>query len=215
MLLQAGIECTNCETPLGIPLVDDTVINTPFIGWPGYSNIQTPTPQSHACVACIHLPSTCADHVLPFSTQDRVWTLYTSGGRHWLDQQQAPPFCLSRENKVGAIDPTPGTDEPYSREEVTAALETVTQWQFASTYSHPNDRHDYTIARWWDDSTLYDKIIKSMWNHMEDVWFQLSGNDRPRRYSSFVSNGWRYWSFPPKHEGINRCVHTSQRKTKK
>ncbi len=206
--MQFGIECPNCGTPLGEPLVDTGVINTPFVGWLGYSNIEMPTPQTHGCVACIHLPSNWAERVRPFCTQDRVWTLYTSGGHYWLDQQRQPPFCLSRENRVSAIDPANGADELYSREELTAVLETVTQWQFASTYSHPNDRHDYTIARWWDGRVLYDKIIKSMWNHVEDVWFQLSENDRPRRYSSFVSNGWRYWSFPPEHAGINRCVHT-------
>ena len=138
-----------------------------------------------------------------------MWTLYTPGPRHWLGNRQPPPFCVSREQRVGATDPAPNSVAPYGHAELTAVLESVTQWQFASTYSHPNDRHDYTIARWWENRELYDRIIQSMWNHVEDVWFKLSWNDQARRYSSFVSNGWRYWSFPPQHEGINRCVHAA------
>ena len=200
--------CPNCRTPLGEPLAEIGVVNTPFIGQVGYSNNPVWTPQAHACVACVHLPGNRPERVVkPFCTGGEVWSLYTPGPRHWLVEGQPPPFCISRDHRVGATDPAPNSEAPYSREELTAVLETITQWQFASTYSHPNDRHDYTIARWWGDRELYDRVIQSMWNHVEDVWFKLSWNDQARRYSSFVSNGWRYWSFPPQHEGINRCVH--------
>ena len=207
MSVQPDVLCPNCGTPTGEPLPDTGVINTPFIGQVGYSNNPVWTPETRACVACVHLPGDWAERVKPFCTGGAVWTLYTPGPRHWLAKQQPPPFCISRRNPVTATVPSLDRGEAYNRNELTAILEIISQWQFASTYSHPSDRHDYTIARWWADLELYDRIIKSMWTHVEDVWFKLSSNDQPRRYSSFVSNGWRYWSFPPAHGGINRCVH--------
>ena len=84
----ADAVCPNCRTPLGEPLAEIGVVNTPFIGQAGYSNNPLWTPQTHACVACVHLPGDRPERVKPFCTGGEVWSLYTPGPRHWLVEGQ-------------------------------------------------------------------------------------------------------------------------------
>ena len=203
-------ECAWCGTPLGTPLVDDKVINTPYCGWDEDWRVD---PVSAACVACIHKSSLWAMDSLQTYEDFGDVVYYTIGARYW-ERNLWVPACDSPAGPLGRTVTTlyvPPGDDIMSREDLVIALESVTQWRFAASYKE--DRHDYSMKHHWVSVSLFERLLDSLYAYAEPFWYKPSYAPTARKYQVFIANYWRYWSMGPTYRVLNRTISPAMQGT--